>query len=148
MNWMRYLKLASMILALLGAVHAPAAEKVRTQYNVSFVSGGVGIDSEERLKGQEKEFNLKLVFTLVEGNYLADVDVVIRDASGSTVLRHETPGPLFMARLPRGTYNVSATYEGKTHSRRVTVSDRLRTEYFRWPSNPLIDFPLSDASKR
>jgi hypothetical protein len=114
------------------------------QHHASFVSGGVGASSQEDLKAREREFNLKLVFTLVEGNYVADVNVAIRDASGRTVLEHEAPGPLFMAKLPSGTYTVSATYEGRSQSRKVSIGERLHTEQFRWPSNPQTDFPLQN----
>jgi hypothetical protein len=110
--------------------------------HANFVSGGVGISSQEALKSREREFNLKLVFTLAEGNYVADVDVAIRDASGRTVLTHSAPGPLLLAKLPRGTYTVNATYEGRMQSRRVSVGEGLVTTQFRWPSNPHTDFPL------
>ncbi|MDP1717732.1 MAG: hypothetical protein Q8L40_06615, partial [Burkholderiales bacterium] len=119
-------------------------EKVFVKNGVSYVSGGVGVDSEERLKAREKEFNLKLVFTLVEGNYLADIAVAIKDGGGKTVIEHVADGPFFMAKLPAGTYAVSAVYEGKTQTRKVAVRDgRLRTEYLRWPSNPKQDLPVS-----
>jgi hypothetical protein len=36
------------------------------QNGATFISGGIGIDSQERLTAREKEFNLKLVFTLAE----------------------------------------------------------------------------------
>jgi hypothetical protein len=111
------------------------------QQQLPFVSGGVGLEAQEELKAREREFNMKLVFTLVEGNYVADVHVVIRDAGGTTVLDHQAPGPFLMAKLPRGAYTVTATYEGKAQTRKVSVGERLMTTQFRWPSNPLTDFP-------
>jgi len=77
-------------LASFGPGAAPAADRTGMQHHASFVSGGVGASSQEDLKAREREFNLKLVFTLVEGNYVADVNVAIRDAGGlswSTRLR-------------------------------------------------------------
>ena len=84
---------------------------------MSFISGGVGENSVAALKAREGEFNLKLVFTLTEGAYLADVGVKITDAGGKTVIEHVTDGPIFMARLPAGTYTVAATYNGKPQVR-------------------------------
>lgn len=133
-----------MVLASLGPAGALAAEHVAMQRDPAIVSGGVGIASQEELKSREREFNLKLVFTLTEGNYVADVDVVIRDAAGKTVVEHEAKGPLVLARLPRGTYTISAMYEGRTQSRKVSVGEGLLTAQFRWPSNPLTDFPLPE----
>jgi hypothetical protein len=128
--------------ATLTAIPLWSAQQVMSSGAVRFVSGGVGEDSEEHLKAQEKEFNLKLVFTLVEGNYAADVGVKIADAAGKTVIEHVADGPFFMAKLPAGAYTVTASYSGKAQTRKVKVGDRLRTEYLRWPSNPQTDFML------
>lgn len=147
MRRMKYVGLAATMLAMLGTAHAAsAAENVVTQKNVSFVSGGVALDSRERLQAQEKEFNLKLVFTLVEGNYLADISVAVKDAAGKTLVEHVADGPFFMAKMPAGAYAVTVGNNGQTQTRKVKVGDRLRTEYFRWPSNPQTDFPLPRES--
>ena len=144
----RWLGLAAMGVAVLAAAQTPP-EKVITLNSVSFVSGGVGVDSEERLKAREKEFNLKLVFTLVEGNYLADIGVTVKDAAGKTLVEHLADGPFFMAKLPAGAYTVAVSNNGRTQSRKVTVrTDRLRSEYFRWKSNPETDFVLSPEQRR
>jgi hypothetical protein len=108
------------------------------------VSGGIGVAEQVELAAREKEFNLKLVFTLVEGNYLADVGVTVVDSGGHKVIEHVSPGPLFMARLPAGHYRVTATFDGKSVTREVDVAaGRLRTEYLRWPSDPSRDLPVS-----
>ena len=138
-----WLSLAIMVFALGGTPLAPAAEKAPASGNVSFISGGVGIDSEQQIKAREKEFNLKLVFTLVEGNYLADVGVRVTDSAGKTVIETVAEGPFFLAKLPSGTYTVSATYNGKAQTRKVTVGTRLQTAYLRWPSNPQVDLTLA-----
>ena len=51
-----------------------AAEVARD--GVTYTSGGVGIDAQEQLNARAREFNLKLVFTLNEGNYIAGVTVL------------------------------------------------------------------------
>jgi hypothetical protein len=109
---------------------------------VRFLAGHVGADSEASIRAAQKDYNLKLVFTLVEGNYVADVNVAINDASGKTVLQQLVPGPFLLVQLPSGVYEVSAAYEGKPSSRKVRVGTGLTTEYFRWPSNPGTDVTL------
>lgn len=136
-------------LALLFAANAGFALAVnmpqtRTAGDISYISGGIGVAEQEYLTARQGEFNLKLVFTLKEGNYVADVNVQVKDGSGKTLLEHFAPGPFFMAKLPAGRYSVSATYEGKTVTRDVRVSEKqLRTEYLRWPANPKTDLPIS-----
>ena len=102
---------------------------------VAYLSGGVGDEEEARLKARQNEFNLKLLFTLNEGNYLAGVDVAITDGAGRKVIQAVSEGPYFMANLPAGQYTVAATREGKTITRKVQVGNRgLRTEQMRWPA--------------
>lgn len=143
----RYAKLVQVaaiggILSLGIALTGHAAEVAKD--GVNYTSGGIGINSQERLNARASEFNLKLVFTLNEGNYIADVNVMLTDAKGRKVVEHTADGPFFMARLPAGQYNVAATYDGKTVTRKISVGGSgLRTEYFRWPSNPATDVPLS-----
>lgn len=135
---------ASALCAALATGFNVAARAADQPVSLSYISGGVGVDSQERLNARAGEFNLKLVFTLVEGNYLADVNVVLTDAKGGKIVEHLADGPFFLVKLPAGQYSVAATYEGKTVTRKLQVGARgLRTEYFRWPSNPETDLPVS-----
>jgi len=131
------------LIALLGA--APVVQGAQSA--ISFVSGGVGENSMAALKAREKEFNLKLVFTLNEGNYLADVGVRITDAAGKPVIEHVTDGPIFMARLPSGAYTVQASYNGRAQTRKLSVGERLQTVYMRWPSDPARDVTLPPEAR-
>jgi hypothetical protein len=105
-------------MALMAAV-APAmaqgmAEQAVTQGNVSWVSGGVGDPSVERMQAMSRDYNLKAIFALKTGNYVADVPVVVTDARGNKAIDTVSGGPWFLARLPPGTYRVSATFGGET----------------------------------
>jgi len=137
----------ALVAAALLAAPPAAAQTVPGKPGVTFVSGGVGENALAELRAREKEFNLKLVFTLTEGNYLADVAVRLTDAAGKTVIDHVTEGPIFMARLPRGTYTVTASYNGKAQTQKITVGDRLQTAYLRWPSQPGRDVTLPPGSR-
>lgn len=125
-----------------GATRVAPGNVERSPEGVEYLSGGVGIDAQDRINERAKEFNLKLVFTLTEGNYVADVGVAVRDSKGRTVVEDTAEGPFFLAKLPAGQYTVAATYEGRTVTRKLQVGKGLRTEYLRWPSNPETDSPL------
>jgi hypothetical protein len=149
MRHMKWLGPALTVFSLLGAPYVLAQETFIAQNDVSFVSGGVGADSEQRLAGREKEFNLKLVFTLVEGNYVSDVRIVLKSAAGKTLIDSTADGPFFMAKLPAGTYTLALAYSGQEQQRKVTVAtNKLRTEYIRWKSDPNADFVLPPESYR
>ncbi len=70
--------------SLIPVVSADNDEVLQTSDGVSYVSGGVGLDSINRLNSLAAEFNLKLVFALRSGAYLSDVQVVVVNAAGKT----------------------------------------------------------------
>lgn len=125
-----------------GATRVAPGSVEKSRDGIEYLSGGVGIDAQDRINERARDFNLKLVFTLTEGNYIADVGVAVKDARGRTVVEDTADGPFFLAKLPAGQYTVAATYEGKTVTRKLQVGKGLRTEYLRWPSNPDTDSPL------
>jgi hypothetical protein len=133
-----------------GATRVEPSKIEKTSEGIEYLSGGVGINSQEEINARAKDFNLKLVFTLNEGNYIADVGVAVKDAKGRSVVEDTADGPFFLAKLPAGQYTVAATYEGRTVTRKLQVGKGLRTEYLRWPSNPGTDNPLprEQASSR
>ena len=126
------------LVVLFAAAHAlvQAASAPQTKGEVVYVTGGVGADEREKLKAIEKDFNLKLIFSLADGAFIADVAVVVKDASAKVVLSEQAQGPIFMAKLPPGTYTVEATFEGKTEAHKVTVGQgKLTTVQLRWPGS-------------
>ena len=102
--------------------------------DVSYVSGGVGEESREQLKAFAAAFNLKLLLAHKSGEYIGDVQIVIVDGKGKELLKAVAEGPIFMANLPAGRYEVIATTEGLTQKLHATVvKGKLGTLVFRWP---------------
>ena len=138
---MRYSKLVVMAILLGAASLVPVAnaigdESVQTAGRVTYVSGGVGADSTDRLSSLAKDFNLKLVFALKSGNYVNDVKVTIADAAGKQLLDTTSEGPWFLAKLPAGKDQIVATFAGNAEKSTVTVgAEKLRTVDFRWGSD-------------
>lgn len=75
-------------------------------------SGGVSIEEFAELRSLATDHNLKLVLAARgSGAYLADVEVTVRSLPGrDVVLEHRTDGPLLLATLPPGRYEVTATF--------------------------------------
>jgi len=125
----RVLVLACAVVALLtfAGVNGPwAQEPVEAPEAVSaegspHLSGGVGKDERAQLEAAAKDYNLKLVFAQSSGAFVADVQVTITDATGSTVVNATSNGPLFFAKLPAGDYRVEATYAGIAKNSSVKV---------------------------
>lgn len=131
---------AAVALLLASATLVPVAytaeeEAVQNSGGVSYVSGGVGTASTDRLSSLAKDFNLKLVFALKSGDYVSGVDVTIADAAGKTLVNAKSEGPWFLTRLPAGNFKIAATFDGKTENRTIAVGgEKLKTVDFRWAS--------------
>lgn len=127
--------LGSALLVPVAGANSDDAVIQKTAGGVSYVSGGVGTDSIDRLSALAGDFNLKLVFALNSGSYVSDVGVVIADAAGKALLDTTSDGPWFLARLPAGNYQIVATFAGHAVKREIAVgATRLRTVDFRWAS--------------
>jgi hypothetical protein len=127
--------------ALLGlACIAPGAgaksgQVVTSSSGIPYVSGGAGTEEIDQLRSMEKDFNLKMVFALTSGAYLAEVNVSILDAGNKVVLDTLAEGPWFLVRLPPGTYQVNASYRANVEHRTVAVgAGTLSTVELRWPN--------------
>ena len=104
------------------SAESPATPLMVKDYEgITYVSGGIGLDEREALSATASEYNLKIVFALKEGNYLADASVLIKNALGRTVLDAVSDGPWFYARLPAGQYAVTATMMEKTNTEKVQI---------------------------
>jgi hypothetical protein len=151
---------ASMLLGMLCAVSAPAAqdeeaadtlqsepESVSPDADVSaappakksaagieYRSGGVGKGERDALLLVTKRYSLKIVLA-AKGDraFVYDAKIRMLDASGKPVVEADDAGPLFFANLPAGKYKVVATAYGQTKEQTVTVSAGKQTAIsFTW----------------
>jgi hypothetical protein len=121
--------------SLLPVANANSDEIVQTAGGVSYVSGGVGTTSIDRLSSLAGNFNLKLVFAQKSGDYVSDVKVTIANAAGKTLLDTTSEGPWFLTKLPVGNYQIVATFAGNPEKRTIAVgTEKLKTIDFRWDS--------------
>ena len=80
-----------------------------------------GIGLEEREAAENVPHTLRLEFAQADGHYLGGVAASLSDARGNEILAVRCPGPWVLLDLPDGTYRVSASFEGKTVTRKVTI---------------------------
>lgn len=122
-------------LAALAPVAGADDAIVRTTSGVNYVSGGIGLESIDKLNVLAKDFNLKLVFALTSGAYLSDVAVAITNPAGKTLLTTTSDGPWFFTKLPAGNYTIVATFAGTAVTRQAAVgAATLRVIHMRWAS--------------
>jgi hypothetical protein len=135
---------AAIGLAWIGTARAQAdmgaLPPVQQNGSVDYLTGGIGQDESTTIDMESKRWPLTLVFGTTGGrakaDYLADVQVSVRDQRGNTALDVKSDGPYLLARLSPGTYDVQAEFAGKTLHRKVVVraGHPVRTVML-WPAS-------------
>lgn len=137
----RTLARATLVLAACLASHAAfAAPTVQQQNGISYLNGGVGQEEQAALRDQRANFNLLMTFATKEsGAFRSDVQLDIMDAKGTTLLSAANRGPMFYAKLPAGTYRISAAAEGKVFKRSVKVGAAPKEIILHWDNDATAD---------
>jgi hypothetical protein len=134
-------------LAALGLVSAVTAQQPaqsihmpqeHAQGNVSYISGGIGVDEADLMRQEAARYPLALEMATAAGGprdaYISNAKVDIRDASGNQMLSTTTQGPIMLVRLPSGTYTVDVDWRGTQKRKTVAVtSDRHQHVMLEFP---------------
>lgn len=127
---------ATMALAAGGAFAQTAGPTPHQQNGITYVNGGVGQEEQSAMRAQRADYNLQLTFaTNKTGAYRSDVQLDIMDAKGANLLSVPNTGPMFFAKLPAGTYRISAAAEGKTFKRTVKVGAGAKEMTLHWEND-------------
>lgn len=101
--------------------------------NVAYISGGIGEEERDEIRLRERDFNLKLLFAERGGSYLGDVDVVLLNAKGETMLDLKSVGPFLLVQLPGGSYGIKVSANGQIQEGRLSIPAKGQREgVFRW----------------
>lgn len=115
------------ILALgIACVSAFAAEPElprQTFGETPFITGGIGEEELTQINAARADYNVRLLMAEKSGAYVSDVRVAIVDGKGSKVLEVASAGPYLLVKLPKGKYQINASYDGRSQERRLAVGD-------------------------
>ena len=117
-------KVSACLLSVFVALAATQAVglEVKSAGGITYVSGGVGASEQEALEQAKSDYNLRLLFAVSgSGAFLAEVPVTIADPDGQVLLEAVSDGPYFYAKVPPGSYRISAENAGQVQTRSVTV---------------------------
>lgn len=116
-----------------GNTNGGGLPQVQTQGNVSYTSGGVGLDESHALIREQAHWPLSLRFTGPTADYLSDVHVRIADEKNADVLKTDAMGPYMLVKLPPGRYTVYAKYKDSEKKQAVTVAGNGKAKAaFHW----------------
>ena len=110
--------------------HLVAAPVHETRGEVTVMHGGIGLEDRAVMAQKASDHNLRLTFARKgSGAYLSDVKVVIRNKQGTVLVDTVASGPWLLARLPTGEYTVTATEQGNTLTRTVSIQGAARRDW-------------------
>jgi hypothetical protein len=151
---MKKLQVLAATLSLAAAGGAWALETGNSG-KAEWACGGAGVEERADMKVLESVANAGMLFvTEQRGGYLADVDFLVRDSSGTPVLEGRADGPYCLLRVPAGRYKVEATYEGVKRSATVVAAreagkpSRARIAFPQDPSENIAPTAEEKASSR
>ena len=146
-RWMQGVAAAAMVLTLgAGVVGSVAAQSndsammptgmpaMRQAGDITYVTGGVGLDESHALRSAAPHWPLELLFAGPGSDYLSDVHVDVTNGSGS-VFKATADGPFMLVKLPPGNYTVHATYKGDEKTQAIKVGSEHQKASFRWTTN-------------
>ena len=120
------------------ALRAAALPAVQQQGAVTYLSGGVDIETAAAIQSEARRWPMMLEFAVKDkpvNDYLADVAVVVRDRRGVAVLETKSDGPFLLAHVEPGRYKIEATFAGKTLQGVVHVKAGEPSKgIFMWPT--------------
>jgi len=130
---------AALGVALFGVASAQAASAPPMQKvdGIETMSGGIGDGEAAAMQSEARHWPLTLEFAIkdkAKSDYAADVNVLVRDTHGHTVLQTTAEGPFLLARLNPGQYTVQASLDGKTLQQKVMVGHQPARHLFLWPA--------------
>jgi hypothetical protein len=100
--------------------------------NVTYETGGVGLEERTAMQKSIHAYNLRLTFATIKGAYLSDVPVEIKTLQGKVVLSKASNGPWFWVNLPAGQYEVAASFYNKKEIHKIDVGKAPRRIEFTW----------------
>ncbi len=110
-----------------------AALEVENFLGVSYISGGVGIDEEAKIKEIGKHYSLQ-VLVAQQHKFLSDVAITIIDDENSLVLEVQMDGPYLFVNLEPGKYTLNAGGFGESFSRKIRIKPgKQQKQVFSWP---------------
>ena len=116
-----------------------------------YVNGGIGDDQTRYMQSIAKNWPLHLMFSQLKANeFIAAVNLLIVDSRDTTFLQLDSAGPLTYVQLPPGTYRITASHQGESQTRKVTINSKNRSDvHFHWKgsakSDPFDGKPLGGS---
>lgn len=119
--------------------HVTAAPVEFKAEHASYVSGGIGVDEAAEMRAMAPRYALEIVSIVKSKSgqrdqYTSDFRVQVKDLKDTILIDALSEGPIFLANLPKGSYQITATQNGISKSQKISIQNKThRRVIFVWP---------------
>lgn len=89
------------------------------QAEVSWMSGGIGDEARDEMRKAGAAYSVHLVFSEPQGSYLAGIPFTVTRLNGRELYSGVSAGPLLYLKLPPGSYQIAAKFDGVWHKKSI-----------------------------
>ncbi len=115
--------------AIAGAALAQAApaDVIPREGQMGYLNGGIGKEQADLMRDMSPQFPVRMTFSRHNASqntdeFVADVRLRVIDSAGRSVVDLTGQGPIFLLRVPQGSYAVEAEHDGDVKTRRFDVA--------------------------
>ena len=117
--------ISAMLLVAAASADDGALPPLQHVGELSYISGGIGLDESSAMKAQAGTYALALTFAARVGDrdaYTSDVQLTIAKADGTSMLDIKSAGPYLLVNLPAGKYRVTAIFGEISKTQQVQIA--------------------------
>ena len=100
--------------------------EIESRSNLSCMMGGVGENESKAMREEAKKWPLNIEFSEHVGQadlWISGAQLTIINNAGKTIFEETCNGPLFLAKLVPGKYQLIAIYQGVTKKRVIEIRE-------------------------
>ncbi len=123
-NYLRNSLIALVVLLGISVYGYAQLPEVLKRNNITFVMGGIGEDEAKAIRSEAKNWPLSIEFSEYLNNrdaWISGVQLKIINSNDEITLDEIIDGPLFLANLPVGNYQLIGTYGGVSKKQKVQI---------------------------
>ena len=131
-------KSALVSIVLISAVHYCYADlpEIESRSNLSCMMGGVGQDESQAMREEARKWPLAIEFSERLGKsdaWISGAQLTIANKSGKIIFDEPCNGPMFLAKLAPGKYQLTASYQGVIKKKTIEIQEgKPVKESFNW----------------
>jgi len=99
---------------------------------IEYLNGGSGEEERAAMAARQPEFPFRVVMSAAGGQFIVADTLSVATPQGE-LLAIRDAGPIVMIKLPPGSYNLEATWQGRTERRSVRLATSAQTLEWRFP---------------